>query len=403
MKKKFVVVGVLGTLVVGALAIAYARSSASRGIASGLDAAREEAKKLGLPTTMDEVPEATVPADKNAAPGLLEASRMRKSNPEAVPDILIDASSRPMCQFDWKDVQRPGYIAGLKLRDCVGLLMESAAADFKSGKDLEGRRKLTRALVLARMLEQVPTDEGLRESLMVERSIYEHIGTTMVENPANGDLMVAVQTETFYARGVKALVGGMRSFVALGDQIASEHEAAGGEKLSWIWRQGDFPTDPWGRSAVETVHLQQAVALMKEINVANTWPEAMDIVNKRVGEWHEDARPSAYSLRVSSKRIEDLAKLATENEAARRALFVAAAAFRQNIASNQFPPKSPVMGEMSFDVFTGEPMHYSNLGTGFSLRSVGADKLDAGGNDKEGLIVGGDIGFRYDGRPEVKN
>jgi hypothetical protein len=394
MKKKFVWIGVFLTLVVGGFAFVALRTQATRDAAAGLAEARREARQFGLPTSMEEVPNVEVGESANAAPLILEAAVT--DDPAKKAELYFQAAQRRALAFDWSKAQHPGFWDEVKFQEGTAALLDAAERDFKTGDVREFRLRLNAALDLARLAASVPTEEAFRQSIMAERTCYERLGELMVAHHADRQLMPEVQAAVFEARNVKSLLTALRRFVALGNEIAQNREMDGDQKLAWLWSQGDFPTDPWGRDAVEATHLAAATRLMKELDRADGWSAASATIEDAVEEWRADERPVASTLREHGAGLDDLPKLAQENEAARRILFVAAAAFRSRHEKGMFPSESPVKGEMELDPFRlGTPMAFSNPGTGFYLYSIGRDALDSAGTAEEGLTFGLDIGFKF--------
>ncbi len=394
MKKKFLWIGILGTLVVVVIALAFVTTGETRTAASELDGLRTEARQLGLPTTMDEVPQGAIDDSLNAAPLLKQAAERLGIDNAAVADLLVEAAKKPACAFDWTDLQTAGFWNRLKLQECIAVTLERAGQDLSEGNIREFRLRLQAALKVSHLIATVPTDEAFRESLIAERKNYVWMGETMLKFPTSEMYMAFVQLLTLDPRSVKSLLTALRRFVALGNEVAQNREIDGDQKVTWIWAKHDFPTDPWGRDAVEATHLKGSIKLVKQIAEAIGWPGAMKALESTADEWSKDKRPAMYTLRESAGSIRDLGRLAAENDAARRILFVAAAAFRDRMKKGMFPAESPVMGVMELDPFTIKPMIFSNLGTGFYVYSVGPDVLDSAGPVKEGLTFDLDIGFR---------
>ncbi len=394
MKKKFLWIGVIGTIVIGLIALGYAVSGDSRTAAADLEALRKEAKELGLPTTMDEVPLGSVSEDDNAAPLITQASERIGADKQAVADLLVEAARKPACAFDWAKVQEPGFWKRLKFLECVDALLEDADRQLKAKSTAAFQRKLHAAMVVSRLAAEVPTEEAFRTSIEAERRTLVWIGAKMVEYPEDAVLHSFVQRQTFEGLPVSSLQVALRRFYALGNDIGQNREIDGDQRITWLWARKEFPADPWGRDAVEARHLKGSIDLSRETSNLQSWPEAMDQLEQFVDKWSKDARPSAYSLRTTAKSIRDLARLAAENEAARRILFVAAGAFKWRIQKLSFPATSPVKGEMEIDPFTVGPVTFSNPGTGFFLYSIGSDRFDSSGPVEEGLSFKEDIGFR---------
>jgi len=398
MKKKFVLVAVFGTLVIVAVALVLTASANSRSAAAKLEDLRTEARKLGMPTTMKEVPIGKGPTPaSNAAILIKEASTKFGKDDEAAVALLIEAGFKPDCDFGFDPMDSAQEIKALDLDKGIALLLDRAETGFKDGSLAEAQRYLRAALATARVLTFVPTPEAFTESLRLERAVFQRLGRLMVERPDDGVLMTVVQAATLDPRSHQSLTYSLRGFYASGNEIGQNREIDGDQSVSWLWTRGDFPTDPWGRDAVEARHLEGAIALHKKLAGARSWPDAVMATRSAVEEWQKDTRASSYSLKATAPSIADLPTAAAENEAARRVLFVSAAAFRSRIRTRAFPARSPVLGEMSFDVFTGTPMSYFNPGTGFYVYSVGSDGLDDGGPSEHGLTFEGDVSFYFAG------
>ncbi len=394
MKKKFLWIGVIGTVVVGLIALGYAVTGETRTAAAELKALQKEARGLGIPTTMDEVPLGAGSEGDNAALLIQQASDRIGTDKQAVADLLVEAARKPVCVFEWAKVQEPGFWKRLKLLDCIGALLEDAAAQLSAGSDAGFQRKLHAAFVVSRLIANSPTEEAFRASVEAERKTYEWMAAKMVEFPENAMLHSFAQKETFEKRPLNTLQIALRKFDALGNEIAQNKEIDGDQRITWLWARNEFPSDPWGRDAAEATHLKGAIELTKRVSGASGWPDAMTSLESTVDDWIKDERPLAYTLRTTAASIRDIARLAAENEAARRILFVAAGAFKSRIQKKAFPATSPVMGEMELDPFTGKPMTFSNLGTGFFIYSVGSDMFDSSGPVEDGLTFNEDIGFR---------
>ena len=398
MKKKFLLVGVLGTLVIVIVALVLTASAGSRAAAANLDDLRTEAKKLGMPATMDEVAIGKgVDPGSNAAVLIGDASKKLGSDDDAAASLLIEASYKPDCDFAFDPKTAGQQIKALDLDRAIALLMDRAKKNFEEGKPAEARRDLRAALATARVLTFVPTPEGFSESLRHERAVFQRMGMLMVEHPDDDVLMTVVQSETLNPRSQQTLTYSLRGFYASGNEIGQHREIDGDQSVSWLWARGDFPTDPWGRDAVEARHLEGAIALHKELTDARSWTDAIAATQKAVQAWQKDPRAASYSLKETAPSIAELPRTAAENEAARRILFVAAGAFRSRIRNGSFPAKSPILGDIAFDVFSGTPMTFSNPGTGFFVYSVGNDRLDEGGPAVHGLTFGGDVAFYFAG------
>ena len=157
-----------------------------------------------------------------------------------------------------------------------------------------------------------------------------------------------------------------------------------------------YPVDPWSASAVESRHLEGWLELYSGLDKIENWPEAAAYLDDISEEWSKDERASSYSLREAGSGFTEAAKLAAENVALRRVLFVAASAFEYKRAHREFNPRIPVLGGLAVDPFRGRPLEYSALGTGFSIYSWGYDRIDSGGTTAPGFTFeDGDIGYRY--------
>jgi hypothetical protein len=395
MKKKFLWVGVIGTIVVGLIALGYAVSGDTRNAASELEDLRKQAKTLGLPTTMDEVPTGSVPEADNAGPLVTQAAERIAIDKEAVADLIVEAGRKPSCAFDWAKVQETGFWKRLKFQECIDATLEDADKQLQAKSNAGFQRKLHAAMVVSRLAAEVPTEEAFRASLLAERSALIWMATKMCEYPEDSVLHSFVQRQTFESRPVGSLQIALRRFYALGNDIGQNREIDGDQRVTWLWARGEFPADPWGRDAVEATHLKGCIKLSQSLSELLEWPGAMDQLERTVDGWIKDARPSAFTLRTTAASVRDLARTAAENEAARRILFVAAGVFKSRLQGNAFPAVSPVKGEMEIDPFTRRPMAFSNPGTGFFLYSVGSDRFDSNGPVDEGLSFNEDIGFRF--------
>ncbi len=397
MKRKFVIVAVIGTVLVAFIALAAVSSQQSRETAATLEELRKEATSVGLPLTMDEVPlpESVRPED-NAANRLADA--VKASGNERL-DLLVQAGLAPACKFDWKPQDAENEIKRLDAPSLVGVIVESMGPDLANGRPNDARRKLRAALRLARHFASYPSLHALEASVMAERRVFEHVGKLMASRPDDQDLMPIVQAECFTARPLTHLAVALRTFAATGHEVATKREIDGTQKIAWLWSKGDFPTDPWGRAAVEAKHLEQAILLAERLKPAVTWNQARREIEDIAKQWSQDKLPESYTLRESARSITLAPTLATENEAARRILFVAASAFRYYHENSRFPAECPVRGEMANDPFTGEPMRFSNPGNGFWIHSIGADAISEGATTEPGLKVGSEIAFSYAGRP----
>lgn len=397
MKRKFLVVAIGGTIIAATLSMGVLASTESREAAAGLEELTKEAKSLGLPTRAEDVPiNDSVRAEDNASNRLYDAI---KADDKDRIGLLIQAGATSACKFPWKPENVRKELEALEPGTLIQELLDSAAADFEANKPSDARRKVHAALRISRHLASFPAIEALEASAKTERQVFEWLGQEMVKRPNDAALMPIVQAETFTARPTSNLLVALRAFFASGHEIAISHRASFFEGVSWLWGQGDFPTDPWGRKAVEARHVQASIALFKALKDARSWPQAMREVQDHTEKWRKDVSRAAYSVRSYADKLEQAPTSIAENEAARRILFVAASAFRYRQLNSRFPAASPVQGDMAKDPFTGEPMRFSNPGNGFWLHSVGPDGISEGASTQEGLQFGTEVAFFCSGEP----
>lgn len=398
-KRKFLVLGIAGTLLVAGIAAVLTASSTSRDLSGRLEELRGQAKKLGLPATLSDVPlSGPVPDGSNAA--LLLRQAADEPDNDAAVKLLLQAAGRSACRFDFANVTDfHSALAPFKLKRAIDLLLDSATEDLSAAKDSDARRKIHAAFMVSKFAGTYPAIECLEESIRLERHCYERIAVLMNDMPTSQSLMPVVQAEVFNPRDRRQLSLALRQFAALGNEIATKRELDGDQKVSWLWGSGDFPGDPWGRAAVEARHLEGVIRLIEDLDTAHTWPAAMRTVSSQVEEWQKDARPVAYTLREASKNLAAAPRMAAENEAARRILFVAAAVYRHKQRYGEFPAQSPVQGAMGQDPFADKPLTYSREGNGFWIASIGSDELPVGPGQIQGIEVGDEVVFKYSGPP----
>jgi hypothetical protein len=398
MKKKFVWIGAFLTFSLIVVLLAYSATGTTRAAAARLTELKQEARKLGVPTSMDEVPADSTDEANNAAPLIHQAMERVTTDKKAAADLLVEAAKRPSCTFEWEVVVDNSIWGIVKMDILLIALFETAEQDLKAGNNAAFQRRARAAVNVARKLADTPTAGAFLRSVEAERAVYTWLGRTMIGHPADPFVMSVVQQQAFEQRPIPSLLLALRHFFAQGNNVAQNREIDGDQRITWIWSKGEFPTDPWGRDAVEATHLENAIALYEAVRAAETWPEAMEKLESTVDIWTGDRRPLYYTLRESG-HIRDLARKAAENEAARRILFLAAGMFKHRIQYQQFPADSPIKGVMELDPFTNKPSKLSNLGTGFVVYSVGSDRFDSSGPVDEGLTFAEDIGFRLKAWP----
>ena len=396
MKKKFVIVGVLGTVVIGCAAALYATTGEQRAAASQLETYRKTVRDLGLPTTLSEVyPDEAVRPEENSAPLIIVAGELlssEDSEQQDVIDALLIAASKPMCKFDWELAQKAGFVGSLMAVDAVALLLSSARDDVSDERHADAVRKIRAADKIASHIASIPTPDALAESARAEREMIVSLGDIMHEFPLDQKVMIIAQEIGKKTRPISVLQRSLRSQIAAGGVTVETIEESGlMEKLKL-----GFPADPWGASAVESRHREGWLDLYDGVKKIDDWPEAAVYLDGIAKEWSKDERPSSYTLRKAGSDFTEAAKLAAENVALRRVLFVAASAFEYKQLHKEFNPRTPVLGGLAVDPFRGRPLEYSALGTGFSIYSWGYDRVDSGGTTEPGLTFeDGDIGYRY--------
>ncbi|HXH59781.1 MAG TPA: hypothetical protein VNI20_00330 [Fimbriimonadaceae bacterium] len=397
MKRKFLLIAVIGTLLLGSVTVMYSATGDSCSDAANLQAERKEARRVGLPTTMDEVVVGSIDDSRNAAPLIVEAASLLESEPAIALDKLTQASRMPSCDFDWKKAQKPDFWKHIRFQDCIHALLASATKKFEGGDSGGGRRTLLVAHNLINLVSTYPTQEALKQSVLAERALYGRMGGLMVENPKDMLLLPAVQAETITPRSTKVILNALRDFVAAGNESGRSKSAGPVQAFATMFNKRTYPLDPWGPASVEATHLAGARDLMQALDEDSDWIRVRSTIDKFADKWMADKRQSAYTLRQAAPSLQVLARLLAENEAARRVLFVAAAAFRYKADNQQFPKESPVIGTTSSDPFTSEPLHYQQVGLGFEVHSVGADGLDSGGSVREGMTIDRDVSFYFKG------
>lgn len=391
MKKKFVIVALLGTLVIGSVTALYATTGEQRDTAAQLEEFRNSARDLGLPASLSEVyPNESVIETNNSAPLIVIASGLIADDEEMAIETLLAAGEKSSCEFDWEKAQETGFVESLKVPEAVALLLTSARDDISSDDSSEAFKKILAAEKIASHLVSIPTPEALAESARAERELLLSLGDVMLEFHDNKELLVLVQEVGKRTRPIGVLNRCLRSMVVEGSAAASRFDGIV-EKI-----QQGFPADPWGSGAVEARHLEGWLELYGGLEEIDDWPAAAEYLETVTEEWAKDERPSSYTLRTTDKSFIEGAKLAAENVAIRRILFVAAATFDYGRVHTQFTAQIPIRGGLATDPFRGEKLEYSTLGTGFKIYSWGYDRLDSGGTSKPGLTFeNGDIGFKY--------
>ena len=245
---------------------------------------------------------------------------------------------------------------------------------------------------IASHIASIPTPEALAESARAERELIVSLGDIMHEFPRDEGVMLIAQEIGKKTRPIGVLGRCLRSQIVAGSVTVESFENVG--VLEKIKR--GYPADPWGASAVESRHLEGWLELYGGLEKIDNWPEAATFLDDIAQEWSKDERPSSYSLRETGRGFIEAATLAAENVALRRILFVAASAFEHNRIYHEFDPRIPVLGGLAVDPFSGRPLEYGTLGTGFSVYSWGPDRVDSGGTSGPGFTFDrGDIGYRY--------
>ena len=253
MKKKFVVVAVLGTLVIGGVAGLYATTGDQREQAAKLEQNREDARNAGLPITVYELfPAETIDQEQNSAPLIIEASTLLDTDPETALEILLAIKDKSSCDFDHQVALDSDFVGSLRFTDAVELLMSSASKNLENEEFDDFSAKVTAAEKIASHVASIPKPDALYASAMAERELLTTFGRLLHEYPKHKQLIQLSQEVGEKTRPLGVLKRSLRYGVVSGiETVSSMRQATLPGRL-----QSSYPVDPWGHAAVESKHLK---------------------------------------------------------------------------------------------------------------------------------------------------
>lgn len=429
MKRKFVLVGVFGTVVLGLLAVWFYSGGDLNEYAGRLDEVRAEAKAEGLPLSLSEVEiRGELVQFLNAAPAIAnahEATERVGREYEAPEDEGIDALRASLegfdaairswaaaggfkeCKFerDWElgiDLRFPEFSqvkSGAKL-----LLADARLARLED--DL-GRweNRVSEAQQLARHVASDPVVIAGLVRLAIDEMVLTEIADALRSDAVSGEIIEACKAALNEPYGIEDILYGLRfdsaSIYAVLDQINAKSFWERVSDVSGNVSGFAYPVHLNADAANEAAWLELTMLVQIGLSESSgSWPELLetfsDFDTKHIDYDSLSHRVVQLFFVVPEKLVQNYCQA----EALRRIVFVAAAAFDYHRTFRQFPADMPVLGEMGTDPFSGQPFVYSNLGLGFTVYSVGTDRADNGGPPEAGFDTeSNDIGFRYEPSP----
>ena len=426
MKRKFLVVGAFGTVVLVLLAAWFFSGGDINEYAGRLEEVRAAAKAEGLPLSLSEVDtRGTLAVHLNAAPLIATAHAATEKvgrEYEAPEDDGIDALRSSLegfeeaisswsaaagvkeCKFerDWELGIEVFFPELEQLKDGARLLL----ADARLGRmeeDLERwKSRVAEARQLARHAATDPTIIAGLVKLAIDDMVLSEIATTLLASSGSKEAIEACQALLDEPYGVEDILYSLRFESATVYRVLDEFRRKKfKERFAMAFsRQATFsyPLHINADAANEAAWLETMMVAQSVISDhPNDWPGLLDALagfeEKHVADYDPSHRIVAQFFWLPEQLVQSYCKA----EALRRILFVSAVAYEHQRINRQFPGQMPVLGELGTDPFTGQPLKYDDLGLGFAVYSVGQDRADDGGLTEPGLTMNGsDLGFRFE-------
>ncbi len=414
MKKLFILIGVLGTVLLLGAAGWYFSTGDLREAAAELEQAREDALALSLPTAAGSVSGPVDPEDPKAQSLISSAVSITDSDSSPSADDFqvigtemdewLAAHSAQIVMWDevsgvekWPaDTELTATEYDSVLTGGL-LLMEDARSQAAKGEYETARARYQGALNLSALVEGAHPIAGFKTRCELDNLIYQSMIRMCQELTDKRAAIAIVSDLSREKRTTDALPGLMRQLIEADMEKVRDLATRGGLQIGG----GDgAPQGPQSAEGVEARFLQAAITVFKEQNKnLETWAGAYAATNAAIAEVKDDDRPASWAV-TRSFDYGDTLGLGAISETWRRLAFIAASLAESKRSTQSYPGELPVTGELGIDPFTGEPFNYSNAGIGYHVYTVGIDGLDAGGVKTEATAdsVRDDFGIRHDGR-----
>lgn len=424
MKRRFVAVGVIGTVVLVLLAAWFFSGGDLNEYAGRREAVRAVARAEGLPLSLSEVDtRGALARSLNAAPAIAAAHTATEAvgrDYEAPEDGGIDALRSSLEEFEeaiaaWstaagfddcdfeRDWERGVWLPFPELaqiKEGATLLL----ADARLGRledDLERwKERVAEARQLARHSATDPAMKAGMVRLEIDEMVLSEIAEALQAGSGSKEAIEACQAALDEPYGVEDILYGLRFECASVYAVLDEyHTRSFRERFDNAIGSNpgtQYPLHMNADAANEAAWLETIVLVQTKIaEHSDDWPGLLNAFQGFASEHFENDRPSHTIVRQFFFDPEQLVASYCKAEALRRIMFVSAVAFDHHRMYREFPKRLPVLGTMATDPFSGRPFLYDNLGLGFTLYSVGPDRIDGGGPSGPGFATeGGDIGFQ---------
>ena len=424
MKRRFLFVGVAGTVVLSLLAAWFFSGGDLNEYAGRLDAVRASARAEGLPLSLSEVEtRSALSPSLNAAPVIaaahaateavgreydapedegIEALRASLDGFEDAIDAWSAAGSYKECKFEreWELGSEVFFPELRQLKDGARLLLADARL-ARLDEDLDRWKvRVSEARQLGRHAATDPTTIAGLVRLAIDEMVLSEIAEALQAGSGSKETIEACQAALDEPYGVEDILYGLRfdnaSVYVFIDEFQKKRFK---ERLEMAFSPQavfSYPLHMNADAANEAAWLEVTMLMQSVISEhRGDWPGLLEAIegfdDRHVANRNPSHRIVIQFFTLPEKLVEKYCKA----EALRRIMFVSAIAFDYRRENRQFPDRLPVLGEMATDPFSGRPFLYDNLGLGFAVYSVGPDRIDGGGLTEPGLATDGDdIGFR---------